>query len=194
MNDKYRLDILQFYYELYKENPTDYGDYDHFIDIFNMNENELVGHVRYLYEKELLHCWCTKAIHEYGKPIQCKITAHGIDAIEHPELFAREVPLLNLIINSNINNSQIFQSQNIRIEDSFNRIYRAIEESKLDENSKKEVSDVVKELESEGKKKKPDIEKMKSLLDKARKIWSPIYDLLKPLIQEYIKRYLGLDS
>lgn len=194
MNDKIRLDILKFYYDLYKKDSTDFGRYEHFVEVFNITENELVGHVRYLHDKQLLYCMCTQAAHEYGKPIQCKITAHGIDAIEHPELFVRDVPLLNLIINSNLINSPILQAETIRIENSFNRVYEAIDNSNLDAKRKKELETVVEELESEGKKKKIDIEKMKSLLDKARKIWSPVYDLLKPLIQEYIKIYMGLGS
>ncbi len=189
MNDKIRLDILKFYYDLYKKDSTDFGRYDQFVEIFNITENELIGHVRYLYEKQLLDCICSEASHEYGRPYQCKITAHGIDAIEHPELFARDVPLLNLIINSNISNSQIFQAQSIRIENGFNRVYQAIEGSNLDVESKKELKNYVKDLESEGKKENPNKESMKSLLDKVRKISSSVYDLLKPVMQELITEY-----
>lgn len=193
INDKIRLDILEFYYDLYIENSSTYKEYGHFIEVFKIPKNELVGHVRYLHDMQLLDCICTRAVHEYGMPLECKITARGINAIEHPEQFTRDVPFLNLIINSNINNSKIFQAEYIQIDNSFNNVYQEVENSELDVERKKELYDIVKEFELEGKKEKPNFEKMKSLIDAAKNIWSPIYELLKPLIQEFIKAYMGLE-
>ncbi len=197
MNEKViRYDILKFYYELYKKKgPAEFERIAQFADKYALTKQELDGHVRYLYDKQLLFCMCSSATHDYGTPFQCKITVDGIDAIENPEKFAPELPFLNLInIFGDVTNSPIFQAENIRIENGFNHVNQAIEDSDLDAESKRELLKDVKELELEGNKKKPDIEKMKSLLDKARKIWAPVYDLLKPLIQECIKRYFGSGS
>lgn len=191
MNEKViRLDILQFYYDLYKKNPSAIEPYKHFLKKYNITEPELIGHVLYLHDKRLLMCICSKCAHDFRTPYQCYITAHGIDAIENPEQFASEVPFLKLItIYGDVTNSQIMQAENIRIENGFNRVYQEIENSNLNTESKKELLKDIEELESEGRRDKPDIEKIKSILDKVKKIWSPVYDLLKPLIQECIMGY-----
>lgn len=191
MNDKIRLEILKFYYDTYKKDSTTTERYGHFMGIFNLTENELAGHVRYLHDKHLLECICSKGLQEYGKPIYCKITAHGIDAIEHPEQFVPEVPFLKLInIYGNVTNSHILQAENIKIENGFNHVYEAIKESNLDTESKKELADNVKELELEGKKEEPSLNRVKDLLGKVKKISTPIYKLLEPILQEYIRQRL----
>jgi Glu-tRNA(Gln) amidotransferase subunit E-like FAD-binding protein len=49
-------------------------------------------------------------------------------------------------------------------------------------------------LESEGNKKEPNIGKMRNLLENVKKILPHAYELLKPFIQEYIKKSLRLES
>ncbi|MFA4955391.1 MAG: AbrB/MazE/SpoVT family DNA-binding domain-containing protein [Candidatus Methanoperedens sp.] len=55
-----------------------------------------------------------------------------------------------------------------------------------------ELLNDVKELELEGVNKKPDISKIKSLLDKVKQIAPHIFEILKPVITEYIKKKLGV--
>jgi hypothetical protein len=188
MNDKIRLEILKFYYAEYKKDPIKTERYGHFMKIFNLTENELIGHVRYLHDKQLLECICSRGTQEFGKPIYCKITAYGIDAIEHPDQFASKVPFLNLIIHGNVTNSTIMQAENIRIENGFNSVHNAIKDSNLDAESKKELADNVKELELESKKEEPSLSRIQYLFGKVKKISIPIYVLLEPIIQEYIKQ------
>lgn len=190
MNDKIRLDILNYYYSSYKKNPISYAKFDHFKEKFNLSENELFGHVIYLNKKGLLECRMSKGMHDFGTPIDCGITSDGIDAIEHPERFEDKLPFTNLIIHGDVNNSTILQAENIRIEHSFNHVYDAIKDSNLDEEHKTELENNVKELESEIKTKEPSHSKIKVLLSYVRKASIPIYNLISPIIQEYIRQKL----
>lgn len=183
-----RLEILRQYYNLYKSDPDSKYDCAELMNSFGINKSELRGHILYLHDKGLL-----KGYMSLQGGLNCRITHKGIDALENPEQFLYDIPFLNLIIHGDVTNSTITQAKEIKIINGFNQIYQTIEKSDLAQENKDELLKDIKDLESEGNKKNPNLGTIKSLLDKVKKIWPPIYDLLKPLIEAYMKKQLGLD-
>jgi hypothetical protein len=180
-----RLEILKYYHD---KGLMEYTQCREFIDIFDISIKELKEHIQYLKEKGYIDCF-----YDFDEFAICRITVHGMDVIENPEQFVSEFPALNLIIHGDVYDSQILQGKNIKIANSLNRVYRAIEESDMNPTDKKELSENVDKLKLEAGKKNPDNSRIKSILDTIKSKNPYIYNLINPLVVEYLKKAIGLD-
>lgn len=179
-----RLEILKHYHD---KGLMEYIQCREFIDLFDISIKELKEHIQYLKEKGYIDCF-----YDFDEFAICRITTHGMDVIENPEQFVSEFPALNLIIHGDVYDSQILQGKNIKITNSFNRVYREIEKSDMNTTDKKELSENVDELKLEVEKKNPDNGRIKSIIDTIKSKNPCIYNLIKPLVIEFLKKSIGL--
>ena len=82
------------------------------------------------------------------------ITALGIDAIENPEQFVKNAPLLQQLIIYGDVNSTILQAESIKIRNGLNRIIEQIDDA--------EIRKLIEELIAESYQEKPDTNKIKA--------------------------------
>jgi len=184
VEDAINFEILSFYQKLYDKNPDALNGCNHFIDKFGITKMELIGHLKYLTNLELLDC----AI--MGDKGLCNITAKGIDSLRHPHSYEDEKAIYNFVTLGN--NSQFIIGTNITIEKSFNNVYQKIEGSDLDLKIKTELNNKIKELKEEINKDNSDDNKIKSIVDYAKKAAPSIMPLLTTAITEAIKIKYGL--
>ena len=188
VEDLINLEILKFYDSKYKKDPYHkFGCFD-FTEQFGITNEELLGHIIYLNAIGLLEC---KTLPDDAV---CKISAKGIDALRYPDKYESDRPVYNIVIHGDVTNSPILQGQNIKIINSFNRIYDKIEDSDLDSETKKEIHDNVTEINNELKKESPRLDKIKSNLNNIKKKFSKILPQLTPLIIDCIRKYLDINS
>ena len=174
VEDVINYKILNYYQDLYNKNPTGCDSPNDFIDLFDISYNELLGHVIYLKNIGLLEC------NTLADDAMCRITAMGIDSLRHPDAYESDHPVHNIVIMGDVKDSNIFQADEIRITKSFNRIYNEIEKSDLDNATKKELHDNIKEIKDEFRKEKPKLDRIKTILNSIKEKAPSINSILTP--------------
>lgn len=187
VEDIINFKILSYYQDLYNKNPTDCDSPNDFKEMFDISYNELLGHVIYLRNVGLLEC------NVIQDDAMCRITAMGIDSLRHPETYKSKPEVHNIVILGDVKDSNILQGDNIRIINSFNRIYKEIDKSDLDNATKKELHDNIREIKDEFRKEKPKLDKIKTLLNDIKEKSPSISSILTPVIVSCIQKFIGID-
>ena len=117
----------------------------------------------------------------------------GIDSLRHFDVYESDYLVHNIVIMGDVKDSNIFQADEIRITKSFNRIYNEIEKSDLDNATKKELHDNIKEIKDEFRKEKPKLDRIKTILNSIKEKAPSINSILTPVIIACIKKYIGID-
>lgn len=186
IEDLIDLEILKYYSKLFKQDPVRKFDCSALVKEFDISPKELLGHIVYLNQLNLLDC----SIISDGA--HCKISAMGIDAIQHPDQYESNKPIYNIVVQGNVVDSIIAQGSNLNIINSFNHIFEEIKDSGLDVKIKNELSEDVQEIKDELEKQNPRLGKIKSILIKFKeKSPDKIYSLLISAIFKCLEHYLN---
>lgn len=185
-----RRSILGVLYQAWKENKSSVGRKE-LLEILKIPEMQLDVNLFYLEEKGLV-----KKIPHYV-PITlfwyASITCQGIDVFENPELYPKEHPSLFIsiqgdnygIISQAINSTVTFNQQ---VTEAFKHAYHIVESKKgLTTEQREEITNNLKTLEEEIKKKDRKKNKIEKLRDWLNENASWIMPITSQIIIEVLK-------
>ena len=173
-----RAAILKKLYDLARKKPHAWLHIEEFMDEYNIDEDTLIFHLRYLEEKGFI-----KFQQFIGGGGIAKITALGIDAVENPEMFIEHAPFLQqIIIHGNVINSTIMQAESIKIRNGLNSIIKNIKDD--------EIIQLIERLILESYKNEPDPNTIKNVLAKIEKKAPEIAEAVLPYAIKLIERWL----
>jgi DNA-binding transcriptional ArsR family regulator len=174
-----RAKILEILYNQAKENPYSFIDASELAEKLNLTLDQIELELDYLDEKGFI-----RYDRVLGGGGFVRIAAYGIDAVESPEMFINEAPFLQqIIIYGNVIDSAILQAESIRIRDSLNKIYNAVEDEELKE--------LISQLIHESEKDKPDGNKIKEIIQQIKEKAPELATRLIPYAMEILKKWLS---
>ena len=176
--DEVRAAILKKLYDIARENPHIIVSLEDLKEEFNLNENELIFHLKYLDEMGFIE------FQEYiGGGGHVKITALGINAVENPGMFVKDAPFLQqIVIHGNVINSTILQAESIKIRNGLNRIIQQITDP--------EIANLIQELIAESYKEEPDASKIKSVWKTVKEKAPDIAAKITPYVMKLLEKWL----
>ena len=172
--------------------PPGYYYTDRLVDQLGLPRNITEANLTYLRDKGLIK----EAVPTANRPIGpfILITAYGVDVVEHPEWFEGKLALNLQAFSFDRVSGQVAIGQNItqiQVKD-FEEIKKLAEQhSELDEETRQNIRKKLGELEQElgkGPLSKSKIDEFKEFFGRFAWLWQ----VVAPLITEYLKKYLGL--
>ena len=199
-DDQIRLLILTVLHKSLKKHPITEGIMakEQFVKELPIPEEEFEFNMWYLEQKKLI-----VRSGYYGEPIwTAKITALGVDAVEHSELFTDKLPFTKATINiagnvygnvvQAVSSTVTFSQQ---VTDAFKQAYDQVErKANLVEESKKEIVANLHQLEEELKEVPVKVGKVQKTLNwlKENAVW--VVPTLTQIVIDGLKIALGFDD
>jgi len=180
LNEKIRKAILEYYYEYWQKKPDAWASCEQLAEELGISNEQLGANLRYLHDKGLLKA--LKTLEPYERWLY-KITDLGIDAVENPHKFNQSIPFINLFLGDV---GTVMQAQEIRIENGFYNAFKLAEEL----NISVEILRAVEEIEQETRKRDPNWQRIKDLVQKV-KAEEKVFNVLISVLIEVFKKWIS---
>ena len=197
-DDQIRYAILEVLHKAARDNPTSFGlDRDKMQEILKIPENRIEFNMPYLEEKGLV-----KRSGFMGPPYWfATITAFGMDVVEHKELYASQLPFIQVTIQQIQGNIQgnIIQAVNSHINfsqqvtDAFKKAYSTVEtKTNVSLEQKEEIKKNLKILDEELQNTKKDAGKIQKAWDWLQRNANWLIPTLTQVVSDGIKIAFGM--